>query len=466
MKLYNTLTKKIEEFIPYDPTLIKMYTCGPTVYHYAHIGNLRTYIFEDVLEKSLKFCGYNVKRAMNITDVGHLANDSDTGEDKMLVGAKRENKSVYEIAEYYTESFFNDCSRLNIKKPEIVEKATDHIDEYIEVISYLLDKGIAYKSNGNIYFDVSKSDRYYELSGKNKDELMVGVRADVSHDLSKKNSGDFGLWFTKSKFDNQEMKWDSPWGVGYPGWHIECSSIAMKYLGDHLDIHCGGVDNIFPHHSNEIAQSEAYLGQKWCSYWLHGEHLNDETGKMSKSSGETLTLSKLEEKGYDPLAYRYLCLTSHYRKQLIFTYETLDGASNAYKKLLSKIQTLSKEELGIIDAESYNEYFDKFKEALEDDLNTANGLTILYEVLKSNISNFTKIKLIKNFDRVLCLNLIIEQDLDQGTLDYINMSIAKRNIAKQNKDFETSDKIRDDLKSKGIIIKDGRDGTTFEITPK
>ena len=463
MKLYNTLTKRIEDFIPYDPNEIKMYTCGPTVYHYAHIGNLRTYIFEDVLEKTLKYVGYHVKRAMNITDVGHLTSDADTGEDKMLKGAKRENKTVYEIAEYYTEAFFKDCEKLNIIKPEIVEKATDHIEEYIEVISYLLDKGIAYPSNGNIYFDVSKSDKYYELSGKNKDDLLVGAREDVFDDLSKKNKGDFVLWFTKSKFDNQEMKWDSPWGVGYPGWHIECSSIAMKYLGDHLDIHCGGVDNIFPHHTNEIAQSEAYLGQKWCSYWLHGEHLNDESGKMSKSSGETLTLSVLEEKGYDPLAYRYLCLTSHYRKQLIFTYDTLDSSNSAFIKLKNKIKGLKEEEQGSFDAEVYNEYFEKFKLSLEDDLNTANALTVLYELLKADVSNYTKIKLIQSFDKVLSLDLLKEDIIDEELKLYIESKIEERNVAKSNKDFSLADQIRDELLNKNIVIKDGRDKTTYEI---
>jgi cysteinyl-tRNA synthetase len=463
MKLYNTLTKRIEEFIPYDPNEIKMYTCGPTVYHYAHIGNLRTYVFEDILEKSLKYSGYHVKRAMNITDVGHLTSDADTGEDKMLKGARRENKTVYEIAEYYTEAFFNDCDKLNIKRPEIVEKATDHIEDYIEVISYLLDKGIAYHSNGNIYFDVSKSEEYYQLSGKNKEDLIVGARDDVTDDSNKKNAQDFGLWFTKSKFDNQEMKWDSPFGLGYPGWHIECSSIALKYLGDHLDIHCGGVDNIFPHHSNEIAQSEAYLGQKWCSYWLHGEHLHDDTGKMSKSSGETLTLSVLIEKGYDPLAYRYLCLTSHYRKQLVFTYDTLDSSLSAYNKLKNKIKSIKNEIEGFFDAETFNEYVEKFKLALEDDLNTANALTVLYDLLKSDVSNYTKLKLIESFDKVLSLDLLKEDLVSNDLKDYIEAKINERNTAKANKDYAKADQIREELLEQGIIIKDTKEKTLYEI---
>ena len=257
MKLYNTLNKKVEEFIPNNKDLVTLYTCGPTVYHYAHIGNLRTYIFEDILEKGLEYLGYNVKRCMNITDVGHMSSDADTGEDKMVKGAIREHKTVYEIADFYTKAFFDDCDKLNIRKPKIVEKASEHIDIYIKMVSKLLNDGYAYISNGNVYFDISKAKDYYKLSGKNPDELIIGAREDVTEDVHKKNPYDFGLWFTISKFENQAMKWDSPWGVGYPGWHIECSGLSINYLGEYLDIHCGGVDNIFPHHTNEIAQSEA-----------------------------------------------------------------------------------------------------------------------------------------------------------------------------------------------------------------
>ena len=333
MILYNTLSREIEKFIPNEPGVVKMYTCGPTVYHFAHIGNLRTYIFEDILEKSLRYIGYKVDRVMNITDVGHLQSDGDTGEDKMLLGAKRENKTVYEIAEFYTDAFFNDTDRLNIRKPDVIKKASDQIEDYINIISELINKDYAYLSNGNVYFDISKAKDYYKLSGKREEELMVGVRDDVTLDESKRNPFDFVLWFTKSKFENQAMLWDSPWGIGYPGWHIECSTIAKATLGEHLDIHCGGVDNIFPHHTNEIAQSEAYLGHKWCNYWVHGEHLTDATGKMSKSKGEFLTVSLLIEKGYNPIAYRFMCLQSHYRKQLQFSYESLDIATQSYNKL-------------------------------------------------------------------------------------------------------------------------------------
>ena len=348
MQIYNTLTKKKEIFKPIDEKQVGMYTCGPTVYHYAHIGNLRSYIMEDVLEKELRYEGYNVKRVMNITDVGHLSSDADTGEDKMLKGAKREHKTVLEIAKFYTDAFFSDCNKLNIKRPDVVEPATNCIDEFIKMISGLLEKGYAYIAGGNVYFDTSKLDKYYTLSSHNEDDLMVGVRDDVDVDENKRNKTDFVLWFTKSKFDDQELKWDSPWGVGYPGWHIECSCISMKHLGENLDLHCGGIDNIFPHHTNEIAQSEAYIGHKWCNYWFHVHHLNDKQGKMSKSKGDFLTVSLLEKKGYNPLVYRMFCLQSHYRKPLQFSYEVLDSVAAGYKKLKNRIAKLDKEVTAIL----------------------------------------------------------------------------------------------------------------------
>ena len=326
LKLYNTLNKKIEDFVPYKDDIVTMYTCGPTVYHYAHIGNLRTYIFEDILEKGLEYLGYNVKRCMNITDVGHLTSDSDSGDDKMLKGAKREHTSILNIAQKYTKAFQDDCAKLNIRWPDIVVPATSCINEYIKMIEVLLTKGFAYKSGGNVYFDIKKITDYYVLTNHKIDEMVVGVREGVQEDKNKKNQGDFALWFTKSKFLEQELKWESPFGTGYPGWHLECSAIAIKYLGEYLDIHCGGVDNIFPHHTNEIAQSEAYLGHKWCRYWFHTEHLNDASGKMSKSKGEFLTVESLVQKGYNPLIFRYMCLASHYRKQLLFDFANLVNA--------------------------------------------------------------------------------------------------------------------------------------------
>ena len=336
MKIYNTLTRKVEEFVPWNKDIVSFYTCGPTVYHYAHIGNMRNYIGHDVLDKTLRYLGYNVKRVMNITDVGHLSSDSDTGDDKMVSSAKKENKTVMDIARFYTDAFFKDFDALNNRMPDVVSPATANISEYIKIITKLLDDGYAYKSGGNIYFDTTKLKDYYQLTNHKADEMVVGVREGVEEDNNKKNQNDFVLWFTKSKFEDQELKWDSPWGLGYPGWHIECSGISIKFLGEYLDIHGGGVDNIFPHHTNEIAQSESYLGHKWCNYWFHNEHLNDESGKMSKSHGAILTVSVLQEKGYNPLSFRYMCLMSHYRKQLVFSFESLDGAENAYKKLLNK----------------------------------------------------------------------------------------------------------------------------------
>ena len=340
MYLYNSATRKKELFVPNHPDIVKMYTCGPTVYHYAHIGNLRSYIMEDILDRYLRYSGYNLKRVMNITDVGHLTSDADEGEDKMLKGAKREHKSVMEIAKFYTDAFFSDCAKLNIRTPDVVEPATNCIDEYIKIISKLMDTGYAYFAGGNVYFDTSKLERYFIFNDFNAEDLDVGVREGVDEDTNKRNRNDFVLWFTKSKFEDQALKWDSPWGVGYPGWHIECSGISMKHLGEDLDIHCGGIDNAFPHHTNEIAQSESYLGHKWCNLWMHVLHLNTNDGKMSKSKGEFLTVSLLEQKGYDPLAYRFFCLQSHYRKALVFTWENLDNAQLAYNKLLALLRGL------------------------------------------------------------------------------------------------------------------------------
>lgn len=465
MEIYNTLTKKVETFTPNEENTVRMYTCGPTVYHYAHIGNLRTYIFEDILEKGLEYLGYNVLRVMNVTDVGHLENDSDTGEDKMQKGAEREHKTVQEISEFYERAFFQDCAKLNIRKPRVVERAAKHIDTYIKMIEVLLDRGYAYKANGNVYFDVSKANDYYKLSGKNKDELYVGVRDTVEEDKSKKNPADFGLWFTVSKFSNQEMKWDSPWGVGYPGWHIECSGISYKFLGEYLDIHCGGVDNIFPHHTNEIAQSEGFLGHKWCNYWVHGEHLNDSTGKMSKSKGEFLTVDLLESKGYNPLAYRFFCLESHYRNQLLFSYDALDKAQATYNKIKNKIKKLDR--TPDLHENKIDFYKNKFKDAIGNDLNTSSMLTVLYDVLKDNeLTDFTKLYLIEDFDKVLSLGLIEEPSehiINEETEAMILKKIEERKEAKKNKDFALADKIRDELFDRGIKLIDSREGTTYEI---
>lgn len=461
MKIYNTLTRKVETFIPHEEGKVKMYTCGPTVYNYAHIGNLRTYIFEDILEKTLNYLGYKVTRCMNITDVGHLTSDSDSGEDKMVKGAKKEHKTVLDIAKFYTEAFKNDTAKLNIKWPEIVSPATENIEMYFEIIRKLLKEGYAYESGGNIYFDTSKLKDYYCLTNHKADEMVVGARESVLEDSNKKNQADFVLWFTKSKFESQELKWESPWGVGYPGWHIECSGISIKYLGEYLDIHCGGVDNIFPHHTNEIAQSEAFLGHKWCSYWVHGEHLNDETGKMSKSKGDFLTVSLLESKGYDPLVYRFMCLNSHYRKQLLFSYDILDNMTQSYHKLKNKIAALNKE--GNLNETFYHLFDEKFKSYIADDLNTANALSLIYDLLKSEVNDKTKYELIKAWDSVLSLNLLNEKELDADLKKFIEAKIAERQEAKKNKDFLTADKIRDELEQRGILLKDTREGVTYEL---
>ena len=460
MKFYNTLTKKVDNFVPIHEDIVNMYTCGPTVYHYAHIGNMRNYIGHDILEKTLLYLGYNVKRAMNITDVGHLTSDADTGEDKMEVASKREGKSAYEIADFYTEAFFKDFNSLNCKMPEIVSKATDNIDMYIKIIEDLLKKDIAYISGGNVYFDISKVDDYYKLSNHSLEGNMVGIRETVTSDEKKRNQADFVLWFTKSKFENHEMVWNSPFGVGYPGWHIECSGISIKYLGEYLDIHGGGVDNIFPHHTNEIAQSEAYLGHKWCNYWFHNEHLLDSTGKMSKSKGDFLTVTLLIEKGYDPLSFRFMCLNSHYRKQLVFTYEALNQAEATLKKLRNKISNIVDE--GELDEGEFSTYNDRFIKEISNDLNTANALSVMYELIKDEqVNGHTKLELIKKFDKVFSVNLINEKNKndDKEILDLIE----KRSEAKKNKDFELADSIRSELESRGIILVDTREGTTYKI---
>ena len=457
MKLHNTLTKKVEEFIPNQEGIVNLYTCGPTVYHYAHIGNLRTYISEDILEKSFKYLGYKVNRVMNITDVGHLVGDGDTGEDKMLVATQREHKTAHEIAEYYTNCFKEDCEKLNIRWPDVVKPATGEIDMYIKMITKLLDEGYAYIAGGNVYFDTSKFDKYYELSGRNPDDLLIAVREDIKEDVDKKNPFDFGLWFTNSKFNNQEMQWDSPWGRGYPGWHIECSGISIKYLGEYLDIHCGAEDAVFPHHTNEIAQSECYLGHKWCNYWVHLGFLNDKEGKMSKSKGEFLTVNLLQEKGYNPLSYRYLCLNSYYHNELTFSYEILDGATREYTKLRNK--TLSLKEDGEINKELVEEYDNKFKSYLNDNLNTSMCVTLLYDLLKDErLNDSTKIELIKKFDTVLSLDLLKTSEVDKELETKIKDLIEERNKYKQEKNYAKADEIRAQIESLGVTIKDTREG--------
>ncbi len=479
MYLYNTATHKREEFVPNEPGKVSIYTCGPTVYHYAHIGNLRTYIMEDILDRYMRYQGYDVTRVMNITDVGHLSSDGDTGEDKMLKGAKREKKTVMEIAKYYTDCFFSDCEKLNIRRPDIVEPATACIDEFIKTIEALLEKGYAYAAGGNIYFDTSKLTEYYVFNDFTSEGLAVGVREGVEEDQNKKNKADFVLWFTKSKFEDQELKWDSPWGVGYPGWHIECSCIAMKHLGDRLDIHCGGIDNAFPHHTNEIAQSEAYLGHKWCNYWMHVLHLNTNSGKMSKSKGEFLTVSLLEQKGYDPLAYRFFCLGSHYRRSLVFSFENLDNAVVSYNKLIARIAALPQKSGEEIDSTTLDALKEKFKKALDNDLNTSLAVTALYDVLKSGANTATKRAAIADFDTVLALDLLSAADRlakqkseeaakasvrvysEDPEIRAIEEAIDARAAAKKAKNYAEADRIRAALLERGIVLTDTSSGTTW-----
>ncbi len=468
MYLYNSATHKKELFVPNHPDVVKMYTCGPTVYHYAHIGNLRSYIMEDVLEKALRYLGYPVKRVMNITDVGHLASDADTGEDKMLKGARREHKSVMEIAKFYTDAFFDDCAKLNIKRPDVVEPATNCISEYIHMVQTLLDKDRAYLAGGNVYFDTSTLEKYYVFNDHDEEDLAVGVREGVEEDTNKRNKNDFVLWFTKSKFEDQALKWDSPWGVGYPGWHIECSCISIKHLGEDLDIHCGGIDNAFPHHTNEIAQSESYLGHKWCNYWFHVHHLNTDNGKMSKSKGEFLTVSLLEQKGYDPMVYRLFCLQSHYRRNLVFSWENLDNAAAAYEKLIAKIAALQQE--GEVDEAALGQLKERFTGALNADLNTSLAVTAVYDVLKAKCSDATKLAALEDFDRVLSLNLLKAaeayrrkqaEEAAASADPEIDALVAARTAAKKAKNFAEADRIRDELKARGIEITDTPQGAKW-----
>ncbi len=485
MLIYNSLTRQREEFKTHEPGKVKMYTCGPTVYHFAHIGNLRSYLMEDVLERYLRYSGYDVTRVMNITDVGHLTSDADEGEDKMLKGAKREKKTVMEIAKFYTDAFFSDCEKLNIKTPDVVQPATGCIDEFIKVIESLLEKGYAYVAGGNVYFDTSKLNKYYVFNDFKEEDLEVGVREGVEGDENKKNKADFVLWFTRSKFDDQELKWDSPWGVGYPGWHIECSCISMKYLGEYLDIHCGGIDNAFPHHTNEIAQSEAYVGHEWCPYWFHVYHLNTAGGKMSKSSGEFLTVSLLESKGYDPLVYRFFCMQSHYRKSLVFSYENLDNAVTAYNKLVARIVPLLREEEngGEVDSETFASLKKRFTDALDNDLNTSLAVTALYDVLKAKTNAVTKLAAIRDFEKVLMLGLenaaaavvAAEKAEEKAKAEAkaaaaaadpeyarIEALVEARREAKKAKNFAEADRIRNELAAEGITLIDTPNGTEWK----
>ena len=463
--VYNTMTRNKEEFVPYKEGKVGMYTCGPTVYNYAHIGNLRTYIFEDVLRKSLEYVNYKVKHVMNVTDVGHLQSDSDEGEDKMALGASREHKTVWEIAKFYEEAFFEDCTKLNIKKPTIVCRATEHIQEMIDFIKILEEKGYTYVSNGNVYFEIDKFEDYTKLANLSIDELEAGSRIEI--DPNKKNPLDFVLWFTNSKFSNQIMQWESPWGKGFPGWHLECSAMSVKYVGEYLDIHCGGVDHVPIHHTNEIAQSEGALGHKWVKYWMHAEFLVEDGGKMSKSAGDFLTVSRLEEEGYSPLDYRYFCLQSKYRRQLTFSFESLSDARNGYKKLKERIATIltATNEEDSINSKKTSEYKEKFAAHISDDLNIANAFTVLFDVLKdADLNNKEKAFLIEDFDKVFSLDLMkAPKQATNVDEELINKLIIERAEARASKNWARADEIRNEFIAMNIELVDTKEGTAWKV---
>ncbi|MBN2653145.1 MAG: cysteine--tRNA ligase [Spirochaetales bacterium] len=466
MKLFNTATRTKELFHSINDNKVGMYCCGPTVYNYAHIGNLRTYIFEDLLRRALELDGYEINHVMNVTDVGHLTGDGDDGEDKMVKSSREKKMSVWDIADFYTKAFFHDTQRLNIKYPSIACKATDHIQEMIDLVTRLEEKGYTYTAGGNVYFDISKFPAYGKMALLDRQELMAGARILV--DENKKNPNDFVLWFTNSKFENQAMVWDSPWGKGYPGWHLECSAMSMKYLGETFDIHCGGIDHIPVHHTNEIAQSEAATGKKWVNYWIHGEFLLMDTGKMSKSKGSFITLQTLVDEGYDPMDYRFFCLSGHYRSQLMFKRESLDAARNARLKLVKKVKEFSKGEPSTSLGTEAARLLEDFNNAIFDDLNIPKALASLWAVVKSDtISDGEKIKAIFEMDKILGLNLesiLDEKDeiIDNDLAAEIQKLVDQRIEAKRAKDYAEADRIRSILLEQGVVLKDTPEGTVWE----
>ncbi|MDZ4786098.1 MAG: cysteine--tRNA ligase [bacterium] len=454
IRLFNTLSRQVESLKTNEPGKVKLYCCGPTVYDYQHIGNMRTYIFEDILVRTLRYAGYEVNHVMNITDVGHLVSDADTGEDKILVAAKREKKSSLEIAAFYTKIFFDDCEKLHVKRPDIVCKATEHIQEMIELIKKLETRGITYVAGGNVYYDVSKFPSYGRLAKLDLEKLKAGARIEV--DSNKKNSLDFVLWFTKSKFDNQELQWDSPWGRGYPGWHIECSAMSIKYLGEAFDIHCGGIDHIPVHHTNEIAQSEGATGKPWVNVWMHGEFLVVNKEKMSKSKGGFITLQTVIDKGIDPLAYRIMCLTGHYRGQLSFTEETLQNAANTLKKLKALILSL-KAESSVVSETPKASYLEEFEQAIFDDLNLPKAFASVWAALgDSSLKGAQKLAILYKMDQVLGLGFDSWKEESLDLPPEVQTLISARDTARKNKDWKESDRLRDEITKLGYSVLDSK----------
>lgn len=465
LQFYNTASRKKELFtLPEGVPAVRMYCCGPTVYHFAHIGNLRTYIFEDFLVRTLKYYGFKVNHIVNITDVGHLTSDADDGDDKMEKGAAREGKSVWDIAKFYTDAFMADCKRLNIQEPTRWTRATKHIQEQIDLVKTLEEKGFTYRTSDGIYFDSLKFPRYADFARLDVENLRKGSRIDMGE---KKNATDFALWKFSPTDKKRAMEWDSPWGVGFPGWHIECSAMAMKYNGPTLDIHCGGTDHIRVHHTNEIAQSECANGVPFSRFWMHGEFLRLDGSKMSKSSGEFLTVSLLMEKGFNPLDYRYFALGSHYRNYLNFSYESLEGAREALKSLHKKTDPLIGKATSI-ESEKAKAFQNEFCEAIGDDLNMPRALGILNTMLKSDLDDGEKAALVLDMDKIFGLKLDepreeFEKKIDSVDVEKIESLIAARKVARENKNWAESDRIRDELAAMNVMIKDSKEGTTWEI---
>ena len=458
LKLYNTLTRKKEEFVPLKKGTVKMYSCGPTVYNYAHIGNMRAYIFMDTLRKVLKYNGYKVKHVMNITDVGHLVSDTDEGEDKMAKTARIENRSVYEIAKEYTDAFMKDIKALNIDTPEHIAKATEHIREMEIYVNDIVKNGYAYETSKGVYFDTSKLPNYGKmLSNNNIDDLKAGARVEV--DTEKRNPQDFALWIKAPK--EHIMKWNSKWGLCYPGWHIECSAMSRKYLGDKFDIHTGGVDHIPIHHENEIAQSIGATGHNLANYWMHVEFLLIDGGKMSKSLGNVYTLNDLKAKGIDALSYRYFTYSSHYRNKLNFTWDAIKSAKNSLNKLRD-MMALHKDVNKKIDKNNISKYEEQFLDAINDDMNMPVAISIVWEIAKEKEKSNDFYELIKKFDSVLSLDLDKNDKEDINIPEDIKLILNERKDARKNKDFAKSDELRDKLKELGYIVKDTKDGQIIE----